>query len=419
MNGLRAGVGTGAIVWLCATALAQQGPQPVAVAPIVERELPATVRLVGSVRADRASVVSAELAGLVAKLNVDVGQLVKAGEVLCELDRSLVELRLAEARGRLGALQADLDQLLNGTRPEELKRWEAALAEADAIYKKWEFESKRIADLYSRNQSNDKERNDAEMEFIAAARRVAATQAQLDEARNGPRKEAIAKARADVAAQEAVVARYERDLSKTAIRAPFDGFVSEKRTELGEWIEEGGAVCGLVNIETVRVRADVPESAVPFSRAGAAASVEVEALGRTFEGKITRVIPVANAAARTFPVEIDLPNAEHTLLPGMFCWVHAPAGANTKRLMANKDAVVARGANKQVFVVRDGEGGAKTALPQAVTTGLEIGGEVEISAPGLNAGDLLVVRANERLMGPTPVVPMAAAASQPAAARAD
>jgi multidrug efflux pump subunit AcrA (membrane-fusion protein) len=320
MNRLRVSAAAITIMTLCAAVLAQQGPQPVVVAPIVERELPAAVRLVGSVRADRSGVVSAELAGLVAKLNVDVGQFVKAGEVLCELDRSLVELRLVEARGRLGALQADLDELLNGTRPEELKRWEAAAAEAEAIHKKWEFESKRIADLYSRNQSNDKERNDVEMEFIAAARRVAATQAQLEEARNGPRKETIARARADVAAAGAVVARYERDLNKTAIRAPFDGFISEKRTELGEWIEEGGPVCDLVNIETVRVRADVPESAVPFSRAGAAASVAIDALGKTFEGRITRVIPVANPAARTFPVEIDLPNAEHTLLPGMFCW---------------------------------------------------------------------------------------------------
>lgn len=418
MKILRSSAIAGVVAICCAAGRAQPGPQPVAVAPLVAREVPATVRLVGSVRADRSGVVSAEVAGLVSKLSVDVGQFVRRGEVLCELDRSLVELRLAEARGRLGALQADLEQLLNGTRPEELKRWEAALAEAEAIYKKWEFESKRIADLYSRNQSNDKERNDAEMEFIAAARRVAATQAQLDEAKNGPRKEAIARARADVAAQEAVVARYERELSKTSIRAPFDGFVSEKRTELGEWIEEGGAVCELVNIETVRVRADVPESAVPFARAGAPASVGIEALGRTFEGRITRVIPVADPAARTFPVEIDLPNSDHTLLPGMFCWVHAPAGANTKRLMASKDAVVARGANKQVFVVRDGEGGTKTAMPLAVTTGLEIGGEVEISAPGLNAGDLVVVRANERLMGPTPVVPMAAA-SQPAAAHAE
>jgi multidrug efflux pump subunit AcrA (membrane-fusion protein) len=390
----------------------------VAVAPIVERDLPATVRLVGSVRPDRAGVVSAELAGLVAKLNVDVGQFVRRGEVLCELDRSLVELRLAEARGRLGALRADLEQLLNGTRPEELKRWEAALAEAEAIHKKWEFENKRIADLYRRNQSNDKERNDAEMEFIAAARRVAATQAQLEEARNGPRRETIAKARADVAAQEAVVARFERDLTKTSIRAPFDGFVAEKRTELGEWIQEGGPVCDLVNIESVRVRADVPESAVLFARPGAPVSVEVDALGRSLPAAITRVIPVANPAARTFPVEIDLPNADHTVLPGMFCWVRVPAGPPGRRLLAHRDAIVARGTSKQVFVVRR-EGNATAALPVTVTTGLEVGGEIEVSSAELQAGDLLVVRGNERLFGPTPVEPMMSAASQPAAARAD
>jgi multidrug efflux pump subunit AcrA (membrane-fusion protein) len=133
---------------------------------------------------------------------------------------------------------------------------------------------------------------------------------------------------------------------------------------------------------------------------------------------ITRVIPVANPAARTFPVEIDLPNADHTVLPGMFCWVRVPAGPPGRRLLAHRDAIVARGTSKQVFVVRR-EGNATAALPVTVTTGLEVGGEIEVSSAELQAGDLLVVRGNERLFGPTPVEPMMSAASQPAAARAD
>ena len=181
--------------------------------------------------------------------------------------------------------------------------------------------------------------------------------------------------------------RLERDLSKTRTRAPFDGFVVSKSTEVGEWIDAGGAVCEMVALNTVKIRADVPESAVIFARAGARASVHVDALGSSIEARISRVIPKAAEDARTFPLEVDLANQDHTLLAGMFAWVHVPSGPAGKRLMVPKDAIVARGLDKQVFVVRVDPRGGEMAVPMAVTTGIEIESEIEVGAPGLKAGD--------------------------------
>jgi hypothetical protein len=90
----------------------------------------------------------------------------------------------------------------------------------------------------------------------------------------------------------------------------------------------------------------------------------------------------------------------------MFAWTHVPAGPLGKRLMVTKDAIVARGTAKQVFVVRATPDGSQMAIPTDVTTGLELGGEIEIQAPGIQAGDQVVCRANERLFGPTPVIPV-------------
>jgi multidrug efflux pump subunit AcrA (membrane-fusion protein) len=160
----------------------------------------------------------------------------------------------------------------------------------------------------------------------------------------------------------------------------------------------------------------VPERDIVFARTGEPASVEIEALGETRLGAITRVIPLAAEAARTFPVEIDLPNTDHRLLPGMFVWAHVPAGPRGKRLLVSKDAIVAQGPSKTVFVVRpspDPKQPGEVAMPVSVTTGLELPGEVEINAPGLMAGDRVVTRANERLHGPTPVIPMPAGKEAP------
>lgn len=384
---------------------------PVVVQPVVERELPATVRLVGTVMPDRSAVVASEVGGIIARFEADRGDYLRLGQPVCVLDAAVADLKLKEAQAQLAGLQARLSELVNGTREEELRRWEASLAEAQALYDKWDFERKRVAKLYEGGQSNEKERHDTEMEYLAASRRLAAIKAQLDEARNGPRPEVIARARYDVAAQEAQVARLARDLLKTTVAAPFDGFVVEKRTEVGEWIQPGGAVCEFVGLDKVRVRADVPEAAVVHARVGSQATIDVEALGRIVSGVVARVIPRATPTARTFPVEIDVPNLDHALLPGMFVWANVAAGPATKRLMVSKDAIVTRGGLRQVFVVRPSEAGTM-AVPVGVETGLELGGEIEIRSGELSAGDVVVVRANERLHGPTPVS-LTPAASQP------
>ncbi len=389
------------------------GGMPVVVTPIVEREIPATVRLVGTVTADRSAVVASEVGGIIARFESDRGTYLRSGQTICVLDSAVAELKLAEAQAQLGSVRARLAELENGTREEELRRWEASQAEAQALYDKWDFERKRIAKLYEGGQSNEKERHDTEMEYLAASRRLAAIKAQLDEARNGPRPEAIARARHDVAAAQALVSRLARDVEKTTVAAPFDGFVVEKRTEVGEWIEAGGAVCEFVALDRVRVRADVPEAAIAHARVGSEATVEVEALGRIVAGAVSRVIPRAAPTARTFPVEIDVANADHALLPGMFVWAHVSAGPSSKRLMVSKDALVTRGGVRQIFVVREGAGGMQMATPIAVETGLERAGEIEIRTGEAAAGDLVVIRANERLYGPTPVA-FLPAASQPA-----
>ena len=411
------GKAAAALVMLLAAAslAAGQGPpaQAVVVSDVVERDLPPSIRLVGNVLPEKSAIVASETSGIVAEFAAAEGQFLKTGDVICRLNDEVAALELAAARGRLGSLKAKLTELENGTRAEILQQLEAAVGEAKAMYEMWQFERQRVDELFKQNQSSAKEKNDTEMEFRAAERRFAQRTAAYDEARNGPRAEEIEAARFDVAAQDAVVRQLERDLGKAKIRAPFDGFVIAKHTEVGEWLETGGAVADMVAIDTVKIRADVPEAVVQFAQGGAPASVRIEASGEQRAATIARVIPRAAATARTFPVEIDLENGDHRILPGMFVWVLVPSGPPGKRLMVEKDAVVPRGDQKHVFVIRPGEGDQKLALPVLVETGLEIEGQIEVRSEQLHAGDLVVVRANERLLPfmPNAVIPQPAGAA--------
>ncbi len=391
---------------LTANAHAQGGgPMPVAVAPVEQRQLPATLRVVGTIRPDRAATIASEVAGPVAEIPVDEGDYVEAGAVLARLDDSVAKLRLDEARAALAAAAAELTELENGTRPEILARLRSLVEESEAIAQKWEFEKQRTDRLYNAGQTSSKEQHDTTMEYLAAKGRLEQNRALLEEAENGPRAEVIAAARHAVAEQQARVARLQRDDDKTQIRAPFNGFIVARRAEIGEWIEAGGPVADLVAIDTIKVRVDVPERAIAFARAGRPATVEVDALGQNFSAAITRVIPRAGSAARTFPIEIELENAEHRLLPGMFVRTVVPSGPDAERLLVNKDALNVQGLSKQVFVVRPTPEGGYMAMPVSVETGLELADLIQVTGAGLQAGDQVVVRANERLQGPMPVIP--------------
>lgn len=384
------------------------GPTPVVVAPVTSQELPPTLRLVGTVRPERTAVVATEVSGIVATFEAEEGQFLKPGDVICRLDPVVARLRVEEAQATLAGREATLDELERGERPEELARLQALVQAEEAVAAKWDFERRRMQALFEREQCNEKEKVDADMDHASALGRLAQARAQYEKARNGPRAEERARARQAVLAAKATLARLQRDLDKTQIRAPFAGAIVAKRTDVGAWVDAGGAVCEFIGMDMVKARVDVPEGAVGFARVGEPATVEVEALRRTFSAPITRVIPQANAAARTFPVEIDLLNTEHAVLPGMFVWAHVPSGPREARLLVPKDAIVSQGLARQLYVVRAGEGGAQLAVPMPVTTGLELADRVEVQAAGLQAGDLVVTRGNERLFGPTPIIPQTA-----------
>lgn len=341
------------------------GPSRVEALPVVEREVAPTIPLVGTVRPQLRATVASEVAGRVARLPVDEGAFVSEGDLLCKLRDAPRRFEHEEAAARLSELKA-------------------ALATAEAELKKAEFEKQRIDGLWKLQRSTDKEYNDTLQDYLAAK----------------GRKE---RARFAAASQAAVVKRLADALACTEILAPFDGYVVAKHTEVGAWISEGGDVMDMLDLSTVRIRVGVPEASIDFCAVGASAFVTVDALGREFRGHISRVIPDADAQARTFPVDIDIPNPAGHLKAGMFVRAHVPSGPAAKRLLVPKDAVLMRGPMSIVYVVRSAESG-QTAEVLPVKIVAEVMDHVAVEARGLSAGDLVIVRGNEYLRGPGPVI---------------
>lgn len=393
-----------------------QGEPPafVAVAKAERRDVPSTVRLVGTVRPFRRSTLGSEVPGLVKELHVEEGDRVEKGEVICRLDDVVARLLLDAARSTLAESEARLAELEAGTRAEELRRLKAKTDEAQAMLTKWQHERARVAELERTSSATPKEINDTAAELSAAQQRFEQAKAEYDEAVAGPRKETIEQARASVAAQRHVVARLEDQVDKTQIRAPFSGYVTVKHTEVGEWVATGGPIVELVELDHVLVRIDVPEADISSAERGKSVRIHIDALKETFAGTIARVVPQADLAARTFPVDVDLPNPQARIKAGMFTRATMPGGETVQAVVVPVDAVIQRGGVDMVVAVVKGQAGLM-AVPMPVLVGAEVDGVVAVRGDQIAAGMDVVIRGQERIYVPKPaiIVPISEIAPAP------
>ena len=244
------GIGTAATIWLLlAGAVYAQPVNKVLLGEAMYMELPATSRLVGSVRPNRVSLIGAEVEGLVAALPVRRGDYLKAGDLICRLKDDILRLELQAAQNKLASLKAAVD---------------IAVADLD----RWELEKQRVESLEIAKRANAKEMYDTLADFLMAQNRVR-------------------EARQAVAEQEALVQLKEVEIGKTNIPAPFDGYVTELHTEVGQWLERGGQVVEMIDLEVVLVRVDAPESAIAHIQIGDEARIKFDALDGVFEGRGT------------------------------------------------------------------------------------------------------------------------------------
>lgn len=378
------------------------------------RPVPATMRLVATVEPVVRSVIGAEVEGLVVDMPVRQGDQVEQGMVICQLNNDIMLAELEAARAKLRTLQARLDELEAGTRAEELAWLKAAYEEAKALHEKWGLEKQRVEALEARGTTFGKEVYETEAEFQAAQQRMLAAQARYEEGVAGPRPEVIAQARHAVAEQKAVAERAERNVAKTTIHAPFSGSVVKRHSEAGEWVQRGGSIVELIDLSRVLVTVDTPERAFRYVRTGDQARVMVDSVGAEFVGRIKHVIPQADLVARTFPVQIEIDNHDGPLKGGMIAWATLISGPASEVVAVPKDAVNVRHGTPTVCVITPGEQGPM-ATPVSVTTGADIEDWIAITSGNVAPDAQVVVRGNERIDFPTPVLITNAASAAPAA----
>jgi len=373
-------------------------PAPVVVTPVVERSITSRRSFVGTVRAVRATTVGSQIGGPVVEYLVEEGQRVKKDQPLAKLRTRLSDIRLAAARSELNLRQQELAELEAGSRPEEIKQAQARLRQAQATIELRKWRLGKAAELFERKVIPEDEHRNAQLLMKVAEETFGEAQAAYELEVAGPRKEKIEQAKARVAVQDAEIDRLLDELARHTIVAPFNGYVVAKHGEVGEWLKQGDPVAEIVALDQVDAVVPVLEDFALGLRLQTKVPVTIGALpGRKFLGTLVAIVPRADARSHTFPVKVRIANPREgdrvLLKAGMFVTIHLPIGEARKALTVPKDALVLGGPAPIVYVV---DAQSSKVRPVPVSIGIAVDGDVEVSGE-LVAGDLVVVRGNERL----------------------
>jgi len=315
--------------------------------------------------------VMAKVAGYVKTISVDIGDHVQQGQVLAVLEAPEIQSDVARAKAGVAAAEANIV-----TEQAAVQRAEAAAGIAKLSYE-------RIQDVATKDKGLV-----PRQELDVAQSHQMETAAQLASAESSVQAAKEAKAGAD---QEYV--RAQTMMGYATIRAPFAGVVTKRYASTGSMIQAGIAsqtqampVVKLAQNNLLRLILPVPVNDVAGVKNGQAVDVDVSSLGRTLQGTVTRSADSVEMATRTMDTEVDVPNRDGSLVPGMYAEVHLHLAARPNVLSVPLDAVDGLGTSvQQAYVVRDGIVHLVT-----VKTGLQTPNRLEIIS-GLQEGDKVIV----------------------------
>jgi len=376
-----------------------QRTQNVAVTQVQELEFAGSQNSVGIINASKTARVGAAVDGRVADLLVEEGDAVTTGQPLVNLQTAILQFQLEGAKAELALRQAELDELNAGTTKEELDASMANLRASEAAKKFSDWNFSRVEKLFQGGQVV------SETEFQQAQanqkRDEQLYQAALSSHRlnvRGPRKELIVQATARLNGQVAVIKSLEEQLKRHTIISPFNGFVTIKHSEQGQWVTKGEVVVQIIKLDEVDVVVNVTADHVSKLALGDQVRIDVPNVTQQLVfGDVFAIVPEADPQSRTFPVKIRVKNevgkAGPVLKAGMLARVELPVGKPKKMLMAPKDAIVLNGNRRTMFVVDET---TMQVSEVAVELGVSNGDLIEVTG-GVEAGQSVVIRGNERL----------------------
>jgi membrane fusion protein (multidrug efflux system) len=336
-------------------------PMTVEVTKVSRGSVASHISVVGNLIGQQTVDVAPKAGGRLQSVAVKLGDAVRRGQMIAKIEDTELREQVNQAEASHRVAEAGV------------RRSEADLSLAQTNVE-------RARNLYGRQLLPKQQLDDAEARYVSAVAQLDLSQAQ-------------------VAQSEARLKELRINLGNTSVVSPTDGFVSQRHVDPGAWVSQNAPVVSVVDIASLRLVANVVEKDLKAVNAGDPAVVEVDAFpGEKFNGRIARVSPILDPATRTAAMEIEIPNRENRLKPGMYARVLLEVDRRDNVLVIPKTALVDSQGRRGVFQPND----ENRATFKAITVGLEDNEKAQV-LDGLSEGEIVIstganaLRVNDQL----------------------
>jgi RND family efflux transporter MFP subunit len=310
---------------------------------------------------------------------VDIGDRVKQGQTLAEIDAPELDQQIRQAEAAVEQAQAALEQA------------EANLEQGKANRDLAKISADRWSTLAGRGLVPRQDSDQYQAQLAAQTANVQALE------------KAVSAQRSNIAAARANLARLQEVQGYRLVKAPFDGVITVRNVDVGALVSTGTTLLyRIAQIERLRTYVNVPQASANSVHVGQPAVLTVSNFpGRTFHGTVTRTANALDPASRTMLVEVDVPNTDGALFPGMYSTVDLSGSRPNPPLVLPATTIIFRTDGAQVAIVQpDG-----TVHLQKITVGRDYGDRVEV-LQGLDQGATIVTTPGDSAREGAKVVPV-------------
>jgi len=339
-------------------ASASASPTPAAISisttSAVVRQLPRYFEANGSLAPNEQTDIAAETSGKVVAVGVDLGSLVRRGQMIVKLDDADFRIRIQQAQAQLDQAKATLRQneAKIGLRPGQKFNPEN-VPEVAGARSALELADKNLRRYEKLVETGDISRSAYDQQKSQRDQLAEQYQALIHQAQQNYATVANSQAAVDAAATQVALAK--RSLGYTVVVSPMPGYVSDRPADVGEYVSPQQKVATVVNLNPLRVRIDIPEQAIPQVHPGESVSVSVSGYpDRNFAGRVARVSPNVTTSSRTLTIEADVENPKAELKPGQFATVRILLPESASAVLVPQRALRTISGSTYVFVIKNG-----------------------------------------------------------------
>jgi RND family efflux transporter MFP subunit len=321
------------------------------------------LELPGSIQAVTEAPILARAEGYVRRRLVDIGDRVRAGQPVAEIEAPELDQQVLQAKANFEQSQAALEQA-----QANYQQGKSNMEMAKVTAQRW-------ANLNTKGVVSRQENDQYQSQYQAQLSNLQALE------------KAISAQRSNIAAAQANLSRLRNMQSYRVVRAPFAGVITQRNVDVGALVNMGNTLLyRIAQTATLRTFVNVPQASASSIRVGQTALLTVANLpGRKFTGEVARTANSLDPATRTLLVELHVPNPDGALLPGMYCQVQLNSPRANPPLLIPSDSLIVRTGGTLAAVVRPDH----TIHVQPLAVGRDFGDRIEVLS-GLNEGDSII-----------------------------